>query len=194
MGNCRISHFGVEFCSISFEIQRASYTGSHINYTYCVSMLPFIDSQSYLTLAAPVAVVCHGPLSMGFARQDHWSGLPIPPQEDLPDPRLEPAFPASPVLAGGFFTTESPAKLSIYLYVTSNLLYQILSTHLYMSITYPYWKNLTQIHLFCKSSTTSLTSFMPLFSSSTVFYMYASCLASCHALWLFFLPFIAQWK
>ena len=97
-------------------------------------------------------------------------------------PPICPAFPASPVLAGGFFTTESPAKLSIYLYVTSNLLYQILSTHLYMSITYPYWKNLTQIHLFCKSSTTSLTSFMPLFSSSTVFYMYASCLASCHAL------------
>ena len=54
MGNCRINHFGVEFCSISFEIQRASYTGSHINYTYCVSMLPFIDAQSYLTLAAPM--------------------------------------------------------------------------------------------------------------------------------------------
>ena len=95
-------------------------------------------------------VVCHAPLSMWFVRQEHWSGLPFPPQEDLPDPRLEPAFPASPVLAGGFFTTESPVKLSIYLYVTSNLLYQILSAHLCISITYPYLKNLTQIHLFCK--------------------------------------------
>ena len=121
-------------------------------------------------------VICHVPLSMGFARQEHWSGLPIPPQEDLPDPRLEPAFPASPVLAGGFFITESPAKLSIYLYVTSNLLYQILSTHLYMSITYPYWKNLTQIHLFCKSSMIFLTSFMSLFSFPTVFYIYVSCI------------------
>ena len=44
-----------------------------------------------------------------FARLEHWSGLPFPPAGDLPDPGIEPT---SPALAGGFFTTEPPGKLS----------------------------------------------------------------------------------
>ena len=44
---------------------------------------------------------------MGFSRQEYWSGLPSPPG-DLPDPGFEATFPASPALAGRFFTTESP--------------------------------------------------------------------------------------
>ena len=36
-----------------------------------------------------------------------WSGLPFPPPGDLPNPGIEPVFPA---LAGGFFTTEPPGK------------------------------------------------------------------------------------
>ena len=35
-------------------------------------------------------VPCQSPLSMGFSRQEHWSGLPCPPPEDLPDPGIEP--------------------------------------------------------------------------------------------------------
>ena len=50
------------------------------------------------------------PRSMGFSRQEYWSGLPFPPQGNLPDPKSEPAFPASPALAGRFFTTEPPGK------------------------------------------------------------------------------------
>ena len=42
---------------------------------------------------------------MGFSRQEYWSGLPCPPQGDLPDPGIEPASLMSPVLAGGIFTT-----------------------------------------------------------------------------------------
>ena len=42
------------------------------------------------------------PRSRGFSRQEYWSGLPFPPPRDLPDPGMEPA---SPALAGGFFTT-----------------------------------------------------------------------------------------
>jgi len=37
---------------------------------------------------------------MGFPRQDYWSGLPFPSPRDLPNPGIEPTFPA---LAGGFF-------------------------------------------------------------------------------------------
>ena len=52
-------------------------------------------------------------LSMEFSRQEYWSGLPFPSPGDLPDPGIEPAFLASPALAGGFLTTEpsgSPAS------------------------------------------------------------------------------------
>ena len=57
------------------------------------------------TLAWPIA--CQAPLSMGFSRQEHWSGLPCPPAGDLPDPKTEPTFLTSPVLAGGFFATSA---------------------------------------------------------------------------------------
>ena len=51
-----------------------------------------------------------GSLSMGFPRQEHWSGLPFPPLGDLPDPGINPV---SSALAGGFFTTEPPRRTKI---------------------------------------------------------------------------------
>ena len=47
------------------------------------------------------------PLSMGFSRQEYWSGLPFLPPGDLPDPGIEPT---SPALAGRFFIAEPPGK------------------------------------------------------------------------------------
>ena len=47
------------------------------------------------------------PLSMGFPRQGYWNEWPFPPPRDLPDPGIEPEFPA---LAGRFFTAEPPGK------------------------------------------------------------------------------------
>ena len=44
--------------------------------------------------ATPWTVACHTPLSMGFSRQEYWSGLPCPPRGDLPDPGIEPSSPA----------------------------------------------------------------------------------------------------
>ena len=38
----------------------------------------------------PGTVARQAPLSMGFSRQEHWSGLPFPPLRDLPDPGIEP--------------------------------------------------------------------------------------------------------
>ena len=43
----------------------------------------------------PWTVAHEAPLSMGFSRQEYWSGLPFPPPGDLPDPGIEPVFPAS---------------------------------------------------------------------------------------------------
>jgi len=56
----------------------------------------------------PWTVAHQAPLSMGFSKQEHWSGLPFPPPGDLPNPGIEPASLASPALAGGFFTTALP--------------------------------------------------------------------------------------
>ena len=42
----------------------------------------------------PWTVAYHTPLSMGFSRQEYWSGLPFPSPEDLPDPGIEPRSPA----------------------------------------------------------------------------------------------------
>ena len=54
-------------------------------------------------------VACQAPLFMGFPRQEYCRGLLFPSQGDLPDPGKEIA---SPVLAGGLFTIESPQKPS----------------------------------------------------------------------------------
>ena len=54
-------------------------------------------------------VACQVPLSLGFSRQEYWSGLPFPSPGDLPDPGIKPL---SPALAGRFFTIEPPGKQS----------------------------------------------------------------------------------
>ena len=55
----------------------------------------------------PWTVARQAPLSMGFSRQEHWSGLPCPPPRDLPNPGIEPQSLVSPALAGEFFTPSA---------------------------------------------------------------------------------------
>ena len=55
----------------------------------------------------PWIVACKVPLSMGFPRQEYWSGWPFPSPGDLPNPGIKPG---SPALAGGFFITEPCGK------------------------------------------------------------------------------------
>ena len=50
---------------------------------------------------------CQAPLSLGFFRQEYWSGLPCPPPGNLPNPGIKPASLTSPVLAGIFFNTSA---------------------------------------------------------------------------------------
>ena len=56
----------------------------------------------------PWTVARQAPLSMGFSGQEYWSGLPFPFPGDLLHLGIELASPATPALAGGFFTTEPP--------------------------------------------------------------------------------------
>ena len=44
--------------------------------------------------ATPRTVAHQAPLSVGFSRQEYWSGLPCPPPGDLPDPEMESKSPA----------------------------------------------------------------------------------------------------
>ena len=42
----------------------------------------------------PLEILCQTPMSMGFPRQEYWSGLLVPTPGDLPDPGIEPVSPA----------------------------------------------------------------------------------------------------
>ena len=68
---------------------------------------PVVVAKLYLTLVTPGAVARQAPLSIGFLRQEYWSGLSFLSLEHLPDPGIQPM---SPTLAGGFFITEPQGK------------------------------------------------------------------------------------
>ena len=51
-------------------------------------------AKSCLTIATPWTVACQALLSMGFSRQEYWSGLPFPSPGDLPNPGIKPRSPA----------------------------------------------------------------------------------------------------
>ena len=60
-------------------------------------------TKSCPALVIPWTVACQAPLSMGFSRQEYWSGLPFPSPADLPNPGIEPR---SPVLQADSLPTE----------------------------------------------------------------------------------------
>jgi len=69
-----------------------------------------VSNFSVQFLANLWTVAHQAPLSLGFLRQEYWRRLPFPPPGDLPDPGMELTTPASPALAGKFFTTEPSGK------------------------------------------------------------------------------------
>ena len=78
-------------------------------------------SFSRVQLFVTLWTVTHqAPLSMGFSRQDYWSGLSCLPSGDLPDSGIKPVFSVSPALAGGFFTTRATWKAPSLQYTILN--------------------------------------------------------------------------
>ena len=67
-------------------------------FSHCIVSAPF---------AIPWTIVLQAPLFTGCPRQEYWNELPFPSPGDHPNPGIEPA---SPALAGRFFTTELPGK------------------------------------------------------------------------------------
>ena len=76
--------------------------------------------QSCPTLFNPMDCSPPGPLSMGFSRQEHGSGLPLPSPGGLPSPGVESASLVSPAVAGGFFTTSASWEPTVPCALQSN--------------------------------------------------------------------------
>ena len=95
--------FKFRFCLLIYVIELS--VSAHLNFQFSqciIGMCVCVLSHGQL-FATPWTVAHQVPLSMGFSRQEYWSGLP--PPRDLPNPEIEPISPVSPALAGEFFTT-----------------------------------------------------------------------------------------
>ena len=82
------------------------------NTTYCPWVVGGLVAKLCLTFENPWTVAlwmvaCQATLSMGFCRQEYWSGLPFPSSGDLLDPGIEPR---SLALHVNSLLTESPRK------------------------------------------------------------------------------------
>ena len=87
-----------------------SLTFHHLIGTHASSAMPMwvLSRFSHVQLFVTLWAIAHlAPLSMGFSRQEHQSGLPCPLPGDFPDPGIEPVSLMSPASAGGFFTTSA---------------------------------------------------------------------------------------
>ena len=88
------------------NLKRSAYMYMHACVQNCLSRV-----WLFVTLWT---VTCQPLLSIGFSRQEYWSGLPCPPPGDLLDPGVEAASPVFPALAGGFFTAGATWEAMYY--------------------------------------------------------------------------------
>ena len=89
----------------------------HLSKTDVVSTLSYRLSRLYACMLSCFShvqfcetlwtVACQAPLSVGFSRQEYWSGLPFPSPGDLPDPGIKLR---SPTLQADSLLSELPGK------------------------------------------------------------------------------------
>ena len=90
------------------------------SYIFFLAQKVKVKSFSRVRLfAIPWTVVYQASLSMGFSRQEYWSGLPLPSPGDLPDPGIKPRCPtlqadALPSEPPGKFTYSSPKYYNFF--------------------------------------------------------------------------------
>ena len=105
---------------VPLTLLNPDWTSGSSQFTYCWSLTQRILNTTLLVhevkwsevsclrlFSTPWTVAYQDPQSMGFSRQEFWSGLPFPSPGDLPNPGNKTV---SPQLAGRFFTTEPPEK------------------------------------------------------------------------------------
>ena len=97
-------------CCLSGSPGGSTFLPCHSGTVILISHKVKVKSLSCVRLfATPWTVTYQAPLSMGFSRQEYWSGLPFPSPGDLPDPRIEPK---SPALQADSLPSEPPGKSS----------------------------------------------------------------------------------
>ena len=81
----------------------------------CFTRACILSHFSHVSLFPSLWTVARqAPLSMGFSRQEQWSGLPGPPPGDPPHPGTEPASPTSPAFQVDSLPTEPPGKSEVF--------------------------------------------------------------------------------
>ena len=75
--------------------------------TFSVSSFTFIKRLFSSSSLSAIRIAYHAPPSMGFSRQEYWSGLPFPSPGDLPNPGIKPR---SPALQADALSSEPPGK------------------------------------------------------------------------------------
>ena len=88
VGKCQENHGGKEFTKLPTVVSGWCFQGILSLVLYLIFFIGELVAKSCLscpTLGTPWTVACQAPLSMGFSRQEYWSGLPIPSPGDLLD-------------------------------------------------------------------------------------------------------------
>ena len=95
--------------------------GSSMAHPFCLRRCLTVCALSHFSrvrlFATPWTVAFQVPLSIGFSRQEYWSGLLFPPPRDLPNPGFKLVAPVALALAGGFFTTEPLGSPQTYKHI-----------------------------------------------------------------------------
>ena len=97
----------VFLCHASFCTPRPNLP---VNMYSCIEKVKVKSLSRVQLFATPWTVAYQAPLSMGFSRQQFWSGLPFPSPGDLPNSGIEPE---SPALQADALTSEPPGKQNL---------------------------------------------------------------------------------
>ena len=97
LGFCLCQRISLPFTKV------AKFPSMNVTVGFCLLLF----SSCVQLFVTPRTVAHQAALSMGFPRQKYWSGSPFHSPVDLPGPGMKPA---SPALAGEFFTTGPPGK------------------------------------------------------------------------------------
>ena len=111
---------------------KESDTTEQLNWTELIYVYVLSHFSSIWLLVIPWTVACQAPLSLGFCRQEYWSGLPCPPPGDLPDPGMEPASSAAPALQADSLLLSHQGYKSTVLQLKEN-------TSLYCPVLLHHW-------------------------------------------------------
>ena len=94
--------------SIMVLLRSPNFSSNKMSYFFNVLLLSHFSRVRLFTI--PWAVACQAPLSMGFPRQEYWSGLPCPLTGNLPNSGIKAESLMSSVLTGGSLPLAPPGK------------------------------------------------------------------------------------